>query len=67
VGRALIDTYEVIGPLAKDLPEMWECVICGVPPRKGEVFTLTGHGDDIRKVTVTVQHMYVSDCDISDE
>ena len=60
----MIDTYEVIGPLSNDLPEFWECVVCGVSPRKGEVFTLTGHGENIRDEIVTVQHMYVSDCGI---
>ena len=52
-----------IGPLTQDMPATWECIVCDVPPKRGQVFRLVS-SDDSTDPTVTVQHEFLADCGI---
>ena len=52
-----------IGPLTQDMPATWECVVCGISPKRGQTFYLVAN-DDTMDTTVTVQHELLADCGI---
>ena len=58
-----MDKSELIGPLTKDLPATWACIICGNPPTTGQIFRVVTTGI-MPDISVTVQHEYLADCGI---
>ena len=56
-------TIERLGPFNQDMPASWECIVCGVSPKRGESFVLVANDSSIN-TSVSITHEYLADCGI---